>query len=116
MRSPHTLELENIYIEGNEYKGIPDITIERDDVQEYVYEHTTPVIAKCVSTSDGLTFTATLAVDKLDFYKFIGLYTWVTDYCPNRRVVHLIKYGKTKRVREKNFRRACRILEKELRL
>ncbi|MEE0100350.1 MAG: hypothetical protein U0I48_01250 [Acutalibacteraceae bacterium] len=33
--------------------------------------------------------------------------------CPNRRVVHLARHGKTKRVRLKNMQRAAREFEKK---
>lgn len=33
--------------------------------------------------------------------------------CPNRRVAHLARYGKTKRVRIKNMQRAAREFEKK---
>lgn len=38
----------------------------------------------------------------------------VLDECPNRRVAHLARHGKTARVRKKNWRRAVRlVVEKE---
>lgn len=33
--------------------------------------------------------------------------------CPNRRVVHLVKYGKNARIRLKNWRRAQKLAAKE---
>lgn len=115
-KSPYTLGPGELYIDdtvieisGSELKGIPDLTIEQDDIREYVHENIS------FHTTNNVEFTVNVHIDKLMLYKLIGVYNWVVDYCPNRRVVHLIKYGKTKRVREKNFNRACRILVKELR-
>lgn len=57
-------------------------------------------------------YTGVLHWDPFMFYKFIGVYDWVLTYCPNKRVVHLAKYGKNDRVRFKNFWRAYMILGK----
>lgn len=35
------------------------------------------------------------------------------DGCPNRRVAHLTRYGRTKRVRKKNLVRAAKIARRE---
>lgn len=40
-----------------------------------------------------------------------GIRETVLRCCPNKRVVHLALYGRTKRIRKKNFNRAIRILE-----
>ena len=44
---------------------------------------------------------------------FLGVAGAVLDLCPDKRVVHLAKYGKKARTRKKNRRRAFKILEKE---
>lgn len=54
-----------------------------------------------------------IKLDRMMFHKIIGSYDWIINKCPNRRVVHLIKYGKNKRVRNKNFNRALRSMIKE---
>lgn len=38
----------------------------------------------------------------------------VYERCSNRRVAHLMKYGKTARVRKKNYRRALKIYSQDL--
>lgn len=48
------------------------------------------------------------------FYKLTGLWDWIIDNCPNRRVVHLMQFNKKKRVRDKNFKRALRIVGRAL--
>ena len=35
----------------------------------------------------------------------------VLDLCPNKKVVHLARHGRNKKIRKKNFHRAIRILE-----
>ena len=35
----------------------------------------------------------------------------VLNLCPNKKVVHLAKHGRNKKIRKKNFNRAIRILE-----
>ena len=113
IKSPYTLGPGELYIDDTviEVKGngcIPDYTVEKDDIDKIVRDNIT------ISTSDSMNFECTCNIDRFGFYKLIGLYDLVVNYCPNRRVVHLIKYGKTNRVRKKNFRRACIILEKYL--
>lgn len=71
---PKSISNHAIYIEGCEFKGIPDFTVA----------------------------------------KVIRLYGWVINYCPNRKIVHLIRHGKNKRIRNKNFKRALRIIGKEI--
>lgn len=44
------------------------------------------------------------------FYKLTGLYDWIYQNYPNNRVRHLMKYGKTRRVRKKNIKRALHII------
>ena len=46
----------------------------------------------------------------LSFAKYIVL------NCPNRKVAHLMIYGRTHRIRKKNFRRALKIIEKEVKI
>ena len=41
-----------------------------------------------------------------------GALDWIIEHCPNRRVTHLMKYGKNDNVRRKNIRRALKIIAK----
>lgn len=59
---------------------------------------------------ESIELTGTVYLDPFLFYKLMGVYDWVLTYCPNKRVVHLVKYGKNDRVRFKNFWRAYMIL------
>jgi hypothetical protein len=56
-------------------------------------------------------FTATARWNLCTLLQLIGVWQCIIDNCP-KRVVHLMKYGKKRRTRYKNYRRACRILEK----
>ena len=41
----------------------------------------------------------------------LGIRDSVLDLCPNKKVVHLARHGRNKKIRKKNFNRAIRILE-----
>ena len=104
-------EVENItaiYIDGCEIKGISDFSVDGETIEEYVKENTV------ISFKDYFTMTATCKINRMHFYKVIGLYDWAIENCPNKKVVHLMRYGKTDRVKMKNFRRSLRIIEKVL--
>lgn len=97
------------YINGDPVKGISDLAIYETDIAECIKDHTTYSLNE---NNDCLSFNATIKLNKVDLLKLLGIYDWVIDNCYNRRVVHLIKYGKNERVRNKNFNRALMILNK----
>lgn len=101
------LDAGTLYFNGCEVKGIPDFECTEERWDESFKECST-----ILSTSKALTFTC--KVNYWTLIKLCGVWDWVMTYCPNKRVVHLAKYGRTTRVRHKNFRRACRLLEKEI--
>ena len=41
----------------------------------------------------------------------LGIRDSVLDLCPNKKVVHLARHGRNKKICKKNFHRAIRILE-----
>lgn len=45
-------------------------------------------------------------------YEITRAINMLIEYCPNKRVKHLIKYGKNINVRRKNIRRALKIIAK----
>ena len=98
-------------IEGNEFKGIPTFEVSdvefHNDVHDYLVDHITSI-----ANENSIEFTCHL--DLFDLYNIIGLYQWVIDNCSNRRVIHLIKYGKNIKIRKKNFNRAIRIIVKDI--
>ena len=109
-KSPIELSEGALYLNGCEVKGIPDFVC-TDEVYDKSFEKSTSII---YGAPDEFTLTATCKLDYWSFLKLIGMWDWVMTYRPNKRVVHLAKYGRTTRVRHKNFRRACRLLEKEI--
>lgn len=98
----------SISIDGCEIKGISDFSVEEEKINEYVRQSTV------ISFKDCFTMTATCKINRYAFYKIIGLYDWAIENCPNKRVVHLMRYGKNDKVKMKNFRRSLRIIEKVL--
>ena len=53
------------------------------------------------------------ALTDCDFENYIvGVWYWVLKNCPDRRVKHLMMYGKNKRVQYKNYLHACRLITK----
>lgn len=99
-----------IFIAGTEWGGeIPEFKMDEDACTEYIRSE----IKKNsrVEIKDGRpTFVGTVRWDWLKICLLIGLHDYVCEYCPNRRVVHLIKYHKNKRVRLKNLKRAVHIV------
>lgn len=59
------------------------------------------------------TFEALAVITKDMFLKMCRVYDAIIQTCPNKKVVHLVLYGKNKKIRKKNFHRAIKILEKE---
>ena len=102
------LEQGKLYIGGNEVLGIPDFEC---DVSEVADKHMRDIFT-ITSSNDYVSFQVKFNIES--FYKLIGLYDWICTNCPNRRVVHLMKYGRTRRIRYKNLTRALRIIGKVL--
>lgn len=92
-RNPYVLGEGKLYINGELLgEGVPDLDCDYNDVvDEYVKENIT------YSLTDW---------DRVIFWKLTGLWDYVIQYCPNRRLAHLVKFGKNRRVKVKNFYRA----------
>lgn len=97
-----------ITIEGCEIKGISDFTADFEAPYEYLKENT------IVKWNDDFTLTATCKFSRTTYYKLLGLWGWVIENCPNKRVVHLMRYGKNDKVKMKNLWHGLRIIEKIL--
>lgn len=98
-----------IYIEGCEFKGISDFSVEDPDIfNDAVQESVT------IKPRGEFEFTANIKLNKIILWKLLGLWDWALNNCPNKRVVHLMTHGKNHKVRYKNFLRAIRIIGKEL--
>lgn len=101
-----------LYIGG--YEGDPvEVTECRCDAEEVFDKHRDALVKLLEPIETTITFNA--KINKLAFYKITGLWDWVYLNCPNRRVRHLMKYGKTRRVQLKNFNRAIHIIGKCMR-
>jgi phage tail tube protein FII len=96
-----------VYINGQEFVGnVTDYNYEdyAEATDEYLKEN---MVAR-LNGSGELSFT--FKVKRSVIYKIMGVWDWVRENCPNRRVKHLMKYGKNERVRFKNFNRACHLV------
>lgn len=100
------------HIDGCEVKGIPDFDFEQtEEFNNELWGGT----EKTLRLSDKGELSMQIKINRMLFYKLTGVWDWVIKNCPNRRVVHFMRYGKNDRIKEKNFKRAMRILGKELR-
>ena len=57
------------------------------------------------------TYEAWCKISKDFVFALLGIRDSVLDLCPNKKVVHLARHGRNKKIRKKNFHRAIRILE-----
>lgn len=97
-----------IYIDGNEFAGISDFSVEQEEFDEAANQ------AIRFNINESSVLSGTISLNMWQLYNAIGYIQWLKDNCPNKRVIHLIKHGKNKRVRWKNFIRAGRIVERRL--
>lgn len=96
------------YINGTEFigTGVADYTYE-----DYEDETVNYLMSKGSFKIDSQgELAGTFKVNRITLWKVMGLWDWVIKSCPNRRVVHLMQFGKTRRVKLKNFNRAIHIL------
>jgi len=95
-----------LHIDGCPIRGIEDFTVELDEVaDEYIRDNRVVKFDE-----NALSFTISCKWDRYLFWKVAGLWDWAFLNCPNRRVAHLMKYGRTARIRRKNFNRALNIM------
>ncbi len=106
-----TVGITTIYINGSEFHGITDFEFSSDDPDFYDYlkDHTV------IKIDDSMELTCECKVRMIELFKISGLWSWVSENCPNKRVVHLMKYGKNERTRVKNFYHAYKDISKLLR-
>ena len=72
-----------------------------DDISDFVV----PV------TGMEATYEACCKISKDIVLALLGIGDSVLYLCPNKKVVHLARHGRNKKIRKKNFHRAIRILE-----
>ena len=97
------------YINGQEYNGaLTDYDFEnyREDTESYLKEN------MVLRMYDPCELTITSTVNRILLLKIGGIWYWVLENCPDRRVKHLMMYGKNERVQYKNYLHACRLITK----
>lgn len=101
--SSGTLYILNEDDEPKKFGEVKDVETEgwADDVSDFVV----PV------TGMEATYEACCKISKDIVLALLGIRDSVLDLCPNKKVVHLARHGKNKKIRKKNFSRAVRILE-----
>ena len=89
--------------EPKKFGEVKDAEVEEwtDDASDFVV----PV------TGMEATYEACCKISKDIVLALLGIRDSVLDLCPNKKVVHLVRHGKKKKIRKKNFHRAIRILE-----
>jgi hypothetical protein len=94
-----------VYING-EYVGVAtDIDIESlntddDRLRDYIRRHIRVISIGC----GGLIYKVEISKERSA--KLLGIWSWAERNCPNGRLVYLMRHGKNKRIRYKNYRRA----------
>lgn len=101
-----------IFIDGVEYEvgDIPNLEVDVEGYADFVRDECrrNHVVGR---NSDGeLTCTFNVKFNPITFYKITGVYDYAYKYCPNRRVAHLMRFGKNWKVRRKNMFRAIDII------
>ena len=103
-----------VYINGEEFGEISDAncTVEPDDVD--VLQHMRNKKALLAHAEMDVTFSAKVASKAFTrlCHVMTGIDRYLIETCPNRRVAHLARYAKKRRVREKNYKHMIRICEK----
>lgn len=96
-------------------QGLNGVTQKLGDIKEGVVEPISlddilPSFARLNNAFEAK-FECTSRIDELVILIMTGTYDAIMNACPNKRVVHLAKYGRKKRTRKKNLHRAIKILE-----
>lgn len=94
-----------VAIDGDPDKGIEDFKLYNYTIREFLKLHSHYNLRK-----NELVFTYT----KIDILKYIGVWDWAIRNCNDKRIVHLMEHGKTKRVRLKNYSRALNNIARRL--
>lgn len=95
---------------GTLYFNGMEVDVDSGEAEMTFTEESDDIPVKPMSMTGELSFTTKCTFNKWTLYKLTGIYKAVINGCPNRRVAHLIKYGKNDRVKHKNFNRAVKII------
>ena len=105
------LKIGRLYLDGAVFEGpIKDAVITSDSYAEDVQK----AIVWDNTKSAGVT-TLKCKIDKILLLKLMGLWSWVYESCPDRRVACLMEHG-SKRVRLKNYKHAIRLIGRVVKL
>ena len=100
-----------IFINGVEYEGegLTDFELSeeaKENAVQYIYDN--------LYIKNPLTFTCTIST--ITYLKLLGIWSWVLENCTDARIRHLMNYGRTKRVKLKNYQRALHEISKRVTL
>lgn len=87
--------------------GIPEISNYTYDDSELRYELKNRAITQIEASGS---FTCQFKLNRMVWAKLTGLWDWARYNCPDKRVKHLMKYGKNDRIKWKNFKRAIKMI------
>ena len=82
---------------------VKEVEVEVEEWADDVSDFVVPI------TGMEATFEACCTIDIM--LALLGIRDSILHLCPNKKVVHLARHGRNKKIRKKNFYRAIRILE-----
>ena len=99
-----------IYIDGEPFEcdKIPEEALRKVDFYTSNFDDETGLN---IFLNNSATFQCNAFINEEFMMKILGVLDAIVDCCPNRRVVHLMRYAKKSKVRRKNLHRAIKILE-----
>lgn len=104
-----TLYILNEDGEPKKFGEVKEIEVEVEvEVEEWADDASDFVVPV---TGMEATYEACCKISKDIVLALLGIRDSVLDLCPNKKVVHLARHGRNKKIRKKNFHRAIRILE-----
>lgn len=103
-----------VYIGGELFGTATEIAYTEED-DRVDFDQCAETVVKMGAATQSFSCTVEMASDAyMQFvHTLLGIDLALAEMCPNRRVVHLAKHAKKKRIRKKNYKRMIRICEKE---
>lgn len=93
--------------------GIGSVEIEEaHEVTEEDYKREREIHTLLVVTSYKDTMEWVASLRCITYLKITGSWQVAMRFCPNKRIVHLMKHGKNDRVKLKNYKRAWREIKR----
>lgn len=99
-----------LYIDGEPFEcdKIPEEALRKVDFYTSTFDDE---YGLNIFLNNSATFQCDVFINEESMLKMLGVWDAIIECCPNRRVVHLFRYAKKRRVRRKNIHRAIKILE-----